>query len=133
MCNSKTLFTDMRRTVPVNITLGDGHGIISKSMGKVRLEIEASYGNKNVTLNDVLYVPELAYNLFSVSAASKTGKVAVFNNKNCEIQTSDDKVVATGKRCGNLYLLNVVSSAGAGAFLVSTSKEDLWHRWYGHL
>lgn len=133
MCNDKTLFTEMRRTEPVNITLGDGHAITSNSMGKIRLEVEASHGNEKVTLNDVLYVPGLAYNLISVSAASKTGKVAVFNITSCEIQTSDGKVVATGKRRGNLYVLNVVSSTGAGALLVSTSKEDLWHRRYGHL
>ena len=57
-------------------------------------------------LQDLLYVPNLSYNLFSVSKASEAGKVS------------------------SLYFLNCQSCEQAS---VAVTKEDFWHSRYLHL
>ena len=53
-----------------------------------------------------LFVPDLSYNLLSVSKASEAGKVTQFDEAGCRILNADSKVIATAVRCGSLYFLN---------------------------
>ena len=78
-------------------------------------------------LRDMLYVPDLPYNSVSVSKASEARKV---DETGCQFLNSDNKVIATAVRCGSLYLLNCRSREQAS---VAVTKEDIWHRRYGHL
>ncbi len=57
------------------------------------------------SLQGVLYIPGLAYNLFSVCKAAEAAKLTVFSKIGCEI-TDDQRLVATGHREGGLYLLD---------------------------
>ena len=90
---------------------------------------------ESCTLHDVLLVPDLAYNLLSVTSASKKGKVTTFSKMKCEIRDSKSKLIATGHREGSLYYLDhggpihQVCSASDR----NSSKETLWHRRFGHL
>ena len=65
---------------------------------------------KECNLSDVLYVPNLSYNLLSVSKSTDTIKSTVFTSKVCDFLNAEGKVVATGKRIGELYYLNCSSS-----------------------
>ena len=58
------------------------------------------------TLHDVLLVPDLAYNLLSVTSASKKGKVTTFSKMRCEIRDAKSKLIASGCREGSLYYLD---------------------------
>ena len=51
-------------------------------------------------------MPRLAYNLLSVTSASRRGKVTTFFELHCEIRDTKSKVVACGYREGSLYLLD---------------------------
>ena len=75
-------------------------------------------------LHDVLFVPNLSYNLLSVS---KAGKVTQFDEAGCRILNADSKVIATAVRCGSLYFLNCQSLEK------SNVAEDVWHKRFGHL
>ena len=66
-------------------------------------------------LSNVLYVPELKYNLLSVSMASRAGKKVQFDNDGCEIiDASSSMVVGTGTRVGNLYYIDMASKSEQG-------------------
>ena len=61
---------------------------------------------KKCNLSNVLYVPNLSYNLLSVTKSTDTIKSTVFTSKECDFLNAEGKVVATGKRIGELYYLN---------------------------
>ena len=92
---------------------------------------------KKCTLHDVFLVPGLAYNLLSVTSASKRGKEIKFSEMTCEICDSKSKVVAIGRREGSLYMyyLDHVGPTHQ-VYTGSDQKESMsliWHRRFGHL
>ena len=91
---------------------------------------------KSCTFHDVLLVPDLAYNLLSVTAASKKGKVTSFSEMRCEIRDSKSKLVASGHREGSLccYLdhRDPIHQACSSSDY-NSSKETVWHCQFGHL
>lgn len=88
-------------------------------------------------LYETLYVPKLSYNLLSVSRATKSGKTCIFTESSCQLLDDKQKVVATGSKIGNIYYLNcseVHEAAHAATIcLGSNTKEEIWHRHFGHL
>ena len=89
------------------------------------------------TLLGVLLVPELAFNLFSVTSAYKKGKLTTFSDMKCETRGVNSQLVATGYRDGSLYYLDhkelshqACSSLGQSG---SKSKLTIWHQRFGHL
>ena len=81
MCNNEAMFGELRALhSPLNVTLGDGRNLQGVGRGNIVLMMNLSHGKmENCTLHDVLLVPDLAYNLLSVPAASNKGKVTSFS------------------------------------------------------
>ena len=91
------------------------------------VELSKSWeGHTHTKLHDVLLVPKLAYNLLSVTAAAKRGKVTTFSEVRCD---STRRLVAVGSRNGSLYYLDCDSHAHQS----TDSNGTLWHRRLGHL
>ncbi len=71
---------------PQEVTLRDGHVLEATPEGTVSLQMMLPNGStKRCNLENVLFVPKLAYNLLNVSKASEAGKTFKFNNSGCEI------------------------------------------------
>ena len=134
MCNDKTDFTDFVKQ-DTDVILGDGHHLKAEASGTITLEVDKSdRKQKTCTLKDVLYVPDLSYNLFSVSRATKAGKTVDFSEAGCEIVDGSQRLIATGSREGCLYFLDCSGNDRQQANVAgSVSQERLWHRRYGHL
>ena len=117
------------------MVLGDGHSLIATGKGKVVLEVTLPNGeSKSCTLHDVLYVPKLAYNLISVTKASQTGKVVKFTKSACYILDRNHKIVAKAAKVGSLYQLDhKPNHERVNVAKQPETKEDLWHKRYGHL
>ena len=73
---------------PENVALGDGHVLKALGSGSVRMNMlfEATESKKAV-LYDVLYVPKLTCNLFSVKPAVAKGNTVEFGPQKCCIKT----------------------------------------------
>lgn len=109
MSNDKTLFMSIKKIEPVEVILGDTHSVYAVGTGNIELKVELENGKeKKITVHDVLFVPKLSYNLLSVSKMSERKKTTIFTGQSCKIQDKQKKIVATGKRVGNLYRLNTV-------------------------
>ena len=81
-------------------------------------------------------MPDLSYNLLSVSKAAKAGKVVKSSETGCEILDSNKKVIAVATRVESLYHLNCQAhneQTNAAVNKSKETKEDTWHRRYGHL
>ena len=135
MCNDRKLFKMFRDSDPMHVTLGDGHDLEAMGVGDVGLEMKLSNGKtQKCTLTSVLYVPDLAYNLFSVSKASEAGMTAVFGDRGCRIKTADGKIIGAANHTGSLYYLDCISRHEFHvAEIDKHTIEDSWHQRYGHL
>ncbi|KZV37633.1 hypothetical protein F511_38248 [Dorcoceras hygrometricum] len=85
----------------------------------------------DLILHDVLYVPEFQFNLLSISALTNNRECSVsFTANSCQIQDiKRTKMIGTGKRLGNLYVLMKSTSYVCNA---SVPKSELWHLRMGH-
>ena len=89
------------------VNLGDNRSILA--YGKVTYRIVADLGDRvqNISLRDVLYLPELEKNLLSVRAMVKLGANVQFIGDECKI-TWNAKLLALGEIQGKLYMLKIV-------------------------
>ena len=62
--------------------------------------------SQKCVLYDVLYVPDLAYNLVSVSKIVKRGKVIEFKNDKCQIRYQNGKKIGVANKFESLYYLD---------------------------
>ena len=87
---------------------------------------------KKAVLYDVLYVPKLTCNLFSVRAVVAKGNTVEFGPKSCCIWDENGKLRGMGPLRDKLYQLDceVVSTGYAS---VAQSRIDLWHHCLGHV
>lgn len=121
------------------VDISDLHLQISHPNG-TKVEVE-KVGNikltANVTLFDVLYIPNFSVNLLSVHKLTRDSKLMVcFDETRCFIQDSHLKnVVETGSEKGGLYFFDVSSDKSVVANNVSISccmSKQLWHSRLGH-
>lgn len=108
-------------------------------IGNIRLQAEGK-GDVEITnaagvsllLQDVLYVPGLGINLFSISAATEKGVKAVFSDNMVTFYRNDNLEI-TGQRANEkLYYLDItvktqVTSHAATSFTLSTWHQRLAH------
>jgi prepilin-type processing-associated H-X9-DG protein len=101
MCNQRELFLTYEAfDTPAMVCIGDGGYIEAHGKGHINmLMFDGNRWNKN-HLVDVLHVPKLNYNLFSVGAALGKGLKMQSTRTTCEL-TKNEKIVAVGVREGN--------------------------------
>ena len=85
---------------------------------------------QNISLCDVLYLPELEKNLLSVRAMVKMGANVQFIGDECKI-TRNAKLLALGKIHGKLYMLKIATKEHVNVVKENCSLK-LWHYRYGH-
>ena len=133
MCNDQRMFTELRQLgSDEKVTLGDGSTLEVAGEGTVDVDMVLTDGTKRgCMLRKVMYVPELAYNLVSVSKATDAGKTVHFDDATCEFRNESDEVFAVGAR---LFYLKVARKSQEGASVAhKQNKKRLWHRRFGHL
>ena len=124
---------------PEKVRLGDNRVIEALGKGSVWVQVKVEENYKRAKLQDVLYVPDLAKNLFSVSAVTKKKYSMSFDQEKCVIVDKNGNVVGSGKVCDNLFVLDVPQmkkkshDVNAASELSEASSEHLWHQRYGHL
>ena len=89
-------------------------------------------------LQDVLLVPKLTYNLLSVSKVAKKGIKVIFNERGCVIKDQNQKLITVADKLGSLYYIRHVEPKDHVYTVVRkendpVSREELWHRRFGHL
>lgn len=136
-CNDRAVFVENHcLETPMNVTLDDGYEVHTVGRGVVVLQSELSKErSKRCTLHNVLHVPRLSYNLFSVSMATEHGKTVSFGKINCQVM-DEEKLVAVATKMGELYYLDCCTChvySNTVKAHPQSPKEDIWHRRYGHL
>jgi len=122
MTHNKDLFQVYNTfEVPQKVTLGDGY--VLEVVGSGNIE-------KPNTMYDVLHVPGLKANLFSVRSAAEKNVRVQFGHSRCWLKNKSGKLHATGTLCNKLYYLDTMYSNYHVAS--PASNTDLWHQSLGH-
>jgi transposase InsO family protein len=120
----------------------------AKGMGDITIQTNVNEEWHSGILKNVLFVPDLGVNLFSVRSATKAGLRVLFNNDRVTI-SKGEKIVAVGESFSNhLYRLNIRSvknhhskvgqnSDGQQTAFHALSRPEaqplhLWHHRLGH-
>lgn len=104
-----------------------------KGCGKVNMSITDKNGKtQNIQITNVLYVPELASNLLSVSQLIKKGHSVQFHDNGCKILNNSKEEILSCKLMNNMYCLN---ASTVTAYVSSSDESDsyLWHQRMSHL
>ena len=124
------LFNYVEFKQPCTVNLGDDRSISAYGKGTYRIVADLGDRVQNISLRDVLYLPDLEKNLLSVRAMVKLGANVEFVSDECKI-TRNGKLLAVGEMHGKLYMLKIVMSEH-----INMAKKDynlkLWHYRYGH-
>ena len=127
-------------TVSESVSLGDGRPCYALGSGKVIMYVYVSdVKSVHCVMHDVLYVPQLTNNFFSVKAATEKGNMVQFGHSKCWIHDKKKKLVGTGALVGQLYQLNVDHSKEdqtCGVAVAGSKRNNsltLWHNRLGHV
>lgn len=99
--------------------------------GDVELNCEVNGKTNNITLKDVLHIPDMA-SLFSAGQAAKAGEVSVFGKGGCKIYQGKN-LVATGKfdLRNKLFYLEAEVIQDSFNFTTQRTVQD-WHSAMDH-
>ena len=128
MINEKDVFINYQRfDEPESVAQALGSGNVHVNMflpgGKL----------KQAVLSNVLYVPKLTSNLFSVRAAAANGNVVKFRGNKCWISDASGRLQGTGSLANKLYKLDCQDVPKGHALVASQENGDLWHQRLGHV
>jgi len=93
-------------------------------------------GTQNsTTIENVLYVEGLKHSLLSISQLCDKGYKVNFEANTSTISNEiSGKVLFTGRRVNNIYLLDIMNNCSENECLLSKSDESwLWHRRLAHI
>ena len=83
-------------------------------------------------LSSVLYVPELGYNLLSVSSMDKNGNYTTFGGNKCKIMNKKS-LLATGSLIRKLYTLDIPQGATTSPTAFIAQSLQQWHENLAHI
>ena len=122
---------------PENVALGDGHVVKALGSGSVRMNmLFQAMESKRAVLYDILYVPKLIWNLFSVRAAVSKGNSVESGPQKCCIRDRTGKLRGMGSLVDKLYQLDcqvAITTDTAYVSVESSQGSDLWHQRLGHV
>lgn len=118
---------------PSKCMAGDGFGLKVIGEGKIRARAKTDMGYIIITLNKVLYIPELASNLISVGAAAQQGIETIFKKDLC-VMKKDGNQLAQGMKSGGIYIMDLETQVKKQATNLIARRKSLsdWHKIMGH-
>ena len=120
--------------IPQKVGLGDGSTVEAVGVGNVNVNMKFEGLDKQATLYNVLYVPKLTHNLFSVQAAASKGNTVQFSRTQCLIWDETGKVRGMGSLMGKLYQLNCEPVVIEHVSVASCENNiNVWHQRLGHI
>ena len=122
------------------VSLGDGRTVDAVGVGDVHVNMQFKVSQpRKCVIQQVLHVPELACNLFSVRAAAAKGNQVKFSHSQCWIMDRNGKLCGIGLMENKLYSLNcdlatTEHTVKEHVVLAAEYNDmDLWHQRLGHL
>lgn len=112
----------------------EGVGGNTKVAGCGTIELECRVGDRvfHHTLKSVMHVPTAPNCLISIGRMDDIGGGATFLNGKCELRDKENNIIATGKKSGRLFLMNMKAKTTERVLAVEALKKTLptWDDWH---
>lgn len=142
MSDNRALF-DYMQPIPPGKRLIKGVGknneaLQATGIGSISIRSKVDGEWHDGTLCNVLFVPNLGVNLFSIGATTERGVIASFDNHGVKL-TNNGKIVGTGskikKRLYQMRFSNHQSSVASTALAARATPNSIqtWHERLGHV
>ena len=132
--HQKELFTEYEEIPTKKVFMGDDRTLDAIGQGTIQVNLNSTSQQHTLTFKEVLYVPEIAKNLLSVSKATSEGLSFSFDHSGCQITDQNGSYIASGIRDQNLYKLTYIPSyLEANISNLNHETPMLWHRRFGHI
>lgn len=139
LVNSRKLFSTYDVLKKPKKIFAAKNGVELEAIGRGNIEAICRYTNSQVTIKDVLHVPDVRKNLLSVSKMENNNLKVIFTNGKIEAY-SENRLLLVGHKKGTLYHVDMYvklnNSSLCNYSKVSEKNEKLvklWHKRYGHL
>jgi Integrase core domain/GAG-pre-integrase domain len=128
MSPHRDLFTDYTGIPPILIRVANGATLPAVGRGRVDISLLLEGIPTPGYLQDVLHVPGLSRNLFSVPATTAKGHIIHMETGNTTIWTKEGILIASATDYKGLFRLNVEHQEEANLV-----DAQLWHERLGHI
>lgn len=128
MTPNEKLFIDIDKSHKSSVMVANGKKLNVEGKGSVSIMINSNQDSKVLNLKNVLFVPSLNANLFSIREFTSNGHSVIFDNSKVYL-LCDDKKIEIGKIASNHYVLE--SSNEAKLAEEAPCKHEL-HRRFAH-
>jgi hypothetical protein len=138
MTGDCTLFVEGYKPLmePDRIEIADGSYLEGIGIGNIKLTLKGS-PQQEVTVLDVLYVPNLATNLMSVIQLEDHGIIVATSGSGAMNLLRGGKIIGRASRIGRSYILDTVNRPMVALSAKSAPKSAidwaLWHWRFGHI
>lgn len=134
MCYIKEKFKEFN-TLDVHRQVKVGNGSILDVQGIRKVEVQAWSGNKWIKTDicDVLFVPDLDVNLFSLSTVLDKGLIMQANKDRCNLLDNNGHVRAVANREGRLFKMNFINIEDTSSQCHMVESLTTWHRKMAHI
>ena len=88
----------------------------------------------DVELKDVLYIPEMPYNLFSTNRAAENGATTTIDSQGCKVSVKG-KTITVGEIDKPTGLCTLKADTKYGILMLISTRRTLedWHKAFGHV
>ena len=114
------------------ITAVDNQVLTAQSIGTTCVSVFNGKETTEIDVNNILYIPQAATNILSVSKITEAGFTVVFNKHGGEIYDESGEIFALAAVEGGLYRL-ITGKRGSETCFFTGEPSDLWHRRLAHL
>jgi hypothetical protein len=140
MCPNRHWFQNMHTIPKRENRLGDNSVMTSKAAGDIIMSMPYyTEGTLNLTIVNVLYVPEFGFNLLSCSRLAAKGMATVFHDRGCDLidRNDDDDVIFTAVLRDELHwILNITPNIAQDYMQqagVNNKDVNSWHHRLRHV
>lgn len=109
----------------------EGEYVLAKSKGELNMWTK---GGRQLTIKNVLYVPELTHNILSVSKMQAAGMSVTIDGSGTTVKMGEH-IIATGEFEKNTIDIQLDWRCDASVNVIRTESNDfnLWHKRLGHM
>lgn len=131
MSGCRDWFDSLTESPTKEVCVANGKPLAVNGKGNVLFTVNFNKKLLNITLKDVMFVPDLTVNLISVSNLTEKNFKLTFTDTTCNV-IKCGKVVLTARKIGRVYTILAVGRAN---LTTSTASKGmmLWHQRLGHL
>lgn len=128
MCAERESFVKFNEHHKEEIVIANGDIVKTFGIGDVIIQVKTSEGPLNITLENVLYLPNADENLLSVKKIMERGFSIEFNKHGCFV-TDGVESLKLGRLDGGVWKLNEPERC----YAINKSKEKCIHEWHKRL